>query len=59
MGKNLEINIAGAKIEKSNIVPKNFYFLVENLYSFNASRAITSFWISEVPSPMVHNFESR
>lgn len=34
------------------------HLYTSKVYPFTISRAMTSFCISEVPSPMVHNFES-
>gem|GEM_PF-5916109 len=38
---------------------KSKRFLFQRNYPFKISREITNFWISEVPSPIVHSFESR
>ena len=43
MGKILEFDVATAKIEKSNIVPKKIFHFGRKPYSLRASRAITSF----------------
>lgn len=46
------------KKKRDSIAPSLFLFYLTTVYFRNASRAITIFCISEVPSPIVHNFAS-
>jgi hypothetical protein len=50
--------ISKQKKPSYNLLHLGFY-LLSKTYPFKIFLEITNFWISVVPSPMVHNLESR